>query len=947
MIPTHFCALNHYLLRVDKLPEKSPYRPENFATRPFTALCNLSEYKSCSMRTEAVNSSASFALKLVPSSVFGNKKLLIATEDENEITTWLAICKTCIGKKSKNCSSNNRDLACNLGTLSKSGSFMSLKPNSQACESEFDDGLMDNEVYEAYSSEDKIPALLEEAGDWMKLHLCQPDCYLRLTADRLEVLDFYSHKPVHWFPYLLIRRFGASNGVLRVDAGRRCSTGDGKFFFRCSPPNGQPVDALVTQIRQLALEAKQRTKRSQLTLSNLELHANNNTTTNNNNDSGTLPNNINHHNKVGESPVNTNDNLDNDQLDASIHGTLPRARSKRTKLPSESTVLRSSSNCINGGNRSSNNNGTNSQSECLPPKATPETSDDVDSQTIPANTNDTNEVFKATLCKASVPKNDQESVNTSSNLYDNLPRPPRRSSRLPGAINVLPLPARSHKQKDLHNSANIETPVNTSDTQFSTDTLDNLIRLNSKHIKAQSSLGSLTLSSTSPTSATTTTSPGVSPHTTSNESSSMLTPSTISSPSPSSSSSSPSVSLAFMSKKAVTPTCLSQPSLAPSNRLQLYSRNNENNNTAASSSLSSINFIDSSEIKSTDGCSSIQTSPSAIKTTMTTETPMTTTPILTTSSSSSNSVVKSLIQSYTSISSNNSKYNSNNNFFDDNLANKSRHSSLFVPVTTTTTTTTTISSSSSKSPASNSFSSAIKTTPTNDYNNDGESKIGIHNSTNKLSNLGGKMRVPSSMISQSDITDPQQQKQQLPSNFSHFTNSKSSSASLFLSGPHPTSKQQHTNVTSNPSSSSSCTLSTCSPTTNNNIVKPISLPVKRDSVFRAEKTIPRRSLEANNNATIHNNNNNNNESIQSPINTSILNSNNKIRVTKDDSRRYLSELDSVIKELCEANEAAVQATREAAQRRQYLGWSSTTNSQLKLTSTNESNIIPIPSSTNA
>lgn len=54
--------------------------------------------------------------------------------------------------------------------------------------------------------EDKIPALLEEAGDWMKLHLCQPDCYLRLTTDRLEVLDFYSHKPVHWFPYLLIRR---------------------------------------------------------------------------------------------------------------------------------------------------------------------------------------------------------------------------------------------------------------------------------------------------------------------------------------------------------------------------------------------------------------------------------------------------------------------------------------------------------------------------------------------------------------------------------------------------------------------------------------------------------------------------------------------------------------------------------------------------------------------
>ncbi|CAH8564939.1 unnamed protein product [Schistosoma bovis] len=927
---------------VDKLPEKSPYRPENFATRPFTALCNLSEYKSCSMRTEAVNSSASFALKLVPSSVFGNKKLLIATEDENEITTWLAICKTCIGKKSRNGSSNNRDLACNLGTLSKSGSFMSLKPNSQACESEFDDGLMDNEVYEAYSSEDKIPALLEEAGDWMKLHLCQPDCYLRLTTDRLEVLDFYSHKPVHWFPYLLIRRFGASNGVLRVDAGRRCSTGDGKFFFRCSPPNGQPVDALVTQIRQLALEAKQRTKRSQLTLSNLELHANNNTTTNNN-DSGTLPNNINHHTKVGESLVNTNDNLDNDQLDGSIHGTLPRARSKRTKLPSESAMLRSSSNSINGGNRSNNNNGSSGLSESFPPKATPESSDDVDSQVIPSNTNDKNEVFKATLCKAAVPKNDQESVNMSSNLYDNLPRPPRRGSRLAGAVNVLPLPARSHKQKDLHNSANIETPISTNDTQFSTDTLDNLVKLNSKHIRAQSSLGSLTLSSSSPTSTITTTSPAVTPYTTPNESSSMITPSTISSPS-SSVSSSPSVSLAFMSKKAVTPTCLSQSSLAPSSRLHLYSRSNETNNTVTSSSLSSINFIDSSEIKTTDAFSSIPTS--TIKTTMTATTPISTTQTLTSSSPSSNSVVKSLIQSYTSISSNNSNYYANNHSVDDNLTNKSKPSSLFVPVTTITTTTTTISSS-LKSPASISFSSAVKTTPTNGYNNDGESRTGNHNSTNKLLNLSGKMRVPSSMNSQSDVPDPQQQKQHLPSNFSHFTNSKSSSASLFLSGPHPTLKQQHTNVTSSPSSSSSCTLSTCSPTTNNSIVKPISLPVKVDSVFRAEKTIPRRSLEVNNNnATIHNNNNNS-ESVQSPINNPVLNSHNKIRVTKDDSRRYLSELDSVIKELCEANEAAVQATREAAQRRQYLGWSSSTNSQLKLTPTNEPNIIPIPSSTNA
>lgn len=124
--------------------------PENFSTKQFTALCNLSEYKSCSMKTETVNSSAFFALKLVPSGVFGNKKLLIATKDENEITSWLAICKSCIGKKTKS-SVNNKDNMSTFGTLSKSESFISLKNNLQGSELDFEEGLMDNEVYEACS----------------------------------------------------------------------------------------------------------------------------------------------------------------------------------------------------------------------------------------------------------------------------------------------------------------------------------------------------------------------------------------------------------------------------------------------------------------------------------------------------------------------------------------------------------------------------------------------------------------------------------------------------------------------------------------------------------------------------------------------------------------------------------------------------------------------------
>ncbi|CAH8855650.1 unnamed protein product [Trichobilharzia szidati] len=685
-----------------KIPEKSPYRVENFATRPFTALCNLSEYKSCSMRTETVNSSASFALKLVPSGVFGNKKLLIATEDENEITTWLAICKACIGKKSRNGSSAQRDLACNMGTLSKSGSFMSLKPNSQACESEFDDALMDNEVYEAYSSEDKIPAVLEEAGDWVKLHLCQPDCYLRLTTDRLEVLDFYSHKPIHWFPYLLIRRFGAANGVLRVDAGRRCSTGDGKFFFRCSPPNGQPVDALVTQIRQLALEAKQRTKRSQMTSSNLELNVNNSNNANNGDISSG------NHIKGTSFSHTTENHLDNDHMD-SIHGTLPRARSKRAKVPGESSVHRSSSHNVNGG-------GSGSSTECIPPKATPEPSDDADPNALPSNA----EVFKATPCKA--PKSSPEPGNAS-NLYDNLPRPPRRGSRLPGAVNVLPLPTRSHKQKE----SNLQTSSSTNgtiDSRNSSDTLDDLVDLNSKHIGSPTS---------SPRVTSTTTPPAVTPITPSTVSTSALTPSPIT-PSSAfmfsrlSSSSSTSASSALKNEKVETPSIPPHSSITTLNHIPSYNKNHETNTT---SSTSSINFIDSSETKSSEA-SSCSPSPSPLTATTTTITATPTTP-------SSNSMVKSLIQSYTSISQSNSNQVSNG-YHENGMKNRLKPSSLSVPTTISST------SLSLQSPSSLSASFAINNNNTNttgnEYDNSAESRTSIHNTSNKLINSTGIMRVP-------------------------------------------------------------------------------------------------------------------------------------------------------------------------------------------------------------
>ncbi|KAA3679762.1 uncharacterized protein DEA37_0003855 [Paragonimus westermani] len=411
--------------------KKKPLLEGNPKATSFTALCNLSEYKSCCVRTVTVNGRDSFAIRLVPSGVIGNKHLLIASTDENEITTWLTICKASIGKKSKN-SQHNRDNFSTVGTLSKADSFVSLKPVNNSFEGDLNEGLLDNEVYEAYSSEDKIPALLEEAGDWMRLHLNQPECYLRLTEERLEVLDAITEKPVQWFPYLLIRRFGAANGVLRVDAGRRCSSGEGRFFFRCSPPNGQPVDMLVTQIRQLALEAKQRLKRNQLSSGTLELSGRQNSMNTLTSD-GTL-------NQTMRSSTET-------EPETPSPGTLPRTRSKRQKQLT--TFVNKTNGCYTNG----------------APRATPEHSDDPDAQQIDSFPMSASvcdgEIVRATPGRAmNAPKEQTEGTN----LYDNLPRPPKKGAKLPGAVNVLPLPVRARSKnqsggRDHSNESSSPVPV--------------------------------------------------------------------------------------------------------------------------------------------------------------------------------------------------------------------------------------------------------------------------------------------------------------------------------------------------------------------------------------------------------------------------------------------------------------------------------------------------------
>ncbi|VDM04954.1 unnamed protein product [Schistocephalus solidus] len=120
--------------------------------RPFTALCNLSEYKSCTVLAISVDGVAHFALKLIPAGLFGNKRLFLAMENEQEVTRWLAVIKLCLGKKRRTNSNlmQSRDSLIFNGSLRKTASQDTLKSNSGS-RVDLDIETMDNEVYEPYS----------------------------------------------------------------------------------------------------------------------------------------------------------------------------------------------------------------------------------------------------------------------------------------------------------------------------------------------------------------------------------------------------------------------------------------------------------------------------------------------------------------------------------------------------------------------------------------------------------------------------------------------------------------------------------------------------------------------------------------------------------------------------------------------------------------------------
>ncbi|EUB63438.1 hypothetical protein EGR_01520 [Echinococcus granulosus] len=204
-------------------------------TRAFTALCNLSEYKSCTVVTVSINDVGYFALKLVPAGIFGNKRLYLAMSGETEATTWMSMIKANLGKRkkaAKNPLTQSRDSL--VGTLRPSDSQDTLRGDSSANVNnryDLDIDTIDNEVYEPCSAQDLIPAIIQQRGDWEKLRLSKMDCFLRLTDDRLELLDHNGERVLHWFPYLLIRRPDLNSEWISVvisHVSRSCNVRDAK-----------------------------------------------------------------------------------------------------------------------------------------------------------------------------------------------------------------------------------------------------------------------------------------------------------------------------------------------------------------------------------------------------------------------------------------------------------------------------------------------------------------------------------------------------------------------------------------------------------------------------------------------------------------------------------------------------------------------------------------------
>lgn len=137
--------------------------PGTISMKPFRALVQLGEYKTCEIRSVKIQNEGSYSLRLIPSGMFGGKKLTLASHEEDQIISWHSLLQQYIGKRGKGSSSGSHfeygssirgdsDVCSTLSRYNTEPDNDTLRaptPPDETLDEEMD--MMVNDIYEPYA----------------------------------------------------------------------------------------------------------------------------------------------------------------------------------------------------------------------------------------------------------------------------------------------------------------------------------------------------------------------------------------------------------------------------------------------------------------------------------------------------------------------------------------------------------------------------------------------------------------------------------------------------------------------------------------------------------------------------------------------------------------------------------------------------------------------------
>lgn len=138
--------------------------PGTISMKPFRALVQLGEYKTCEIRAVKIHNVGSYSLRLIPSGMFGGRKLTLGSHEEDQIISWHSVLQQYIGKRGGRGSSSgsqfefgssirgDSDLCSTISRYNTEPDNDTLRANTppdEALDDEMD--MMVNDIYEPYA----------------------------------------------------------------------------------------------------------------------------------------------------------------------------------------------------------------------------------------------------------------------------------------------------------------------------------------------------------------------------------------------------------------------------------------------------------------------------------------------------------------------------------------------------------------------------------------------------------------------------------------------------------------------------------------------------------------------------------------------------------------------------------------------------------------------------